>query len=250
MEQSRDGGLDSYLQAIGAHWLLVGVIALATVAGTTAAVSLRSPTYSATAKILVSPLPADDETFLGLQVIRDSGDPTRTVQTAAALIETQDAAELAAIRIGPGWSGRRVADATTVQADGQSNLLAIAAKASRPLLAARVADEYARAALFVRRQALRVRVVALITQLQARQRALSASDPGSEDIARRLNQLESVRDGEDPTLQLAGPAALPVTPSDPKWLLILVGTVVGICIGSSAALVRESLNQTRRARAA
>ncbi len=247
MDPTREGGLDSYLQAIRAHWFLVVVVALATVAGTVAALLVRTPTYTATSKILVSPLRTDGESFFGLKIVRESGDPTRTVQTAASLIDTREAAELAAVRLGPGWTAQRVEDATTVQADGQSNLLAITAKAADPEVAARVADEYARSSLFVRRQELRVRVAALITQLQTRQRELAPGDPGAEDIARRINELESLRNGDDPTLQLAGSAAIPHTPSDPPaWLLLVVAVVGGLGVGSTAALLRETFTQAIR----
>lgn len=247
MEFEREGGIDSYLQAIRAHWVLILIIVLATVAGTLGAISLRSPTYIATAKILVSPLPIDDETFLGLQIVRDSGDPTRTVQTAAALIETRQAAELAASRLGRGWTAARLEKATTIKADGESNLLAVEATAHGRELSARIADEYARSALLVRRRSLGTRVSVLIAQLGTRQRSLPKSDPGYEDIARRLNQLESLRSGDDPTLQLAGPAAIPDAPSDPPaWLLVVVAVIGGLAIGSTVALLRETLTQSIR----
>lgn len=247
MDGERQPGMDSFLRAIRAHWVLVVLIVLTTVGGAVAAITLRAPTYTATAKILVSPLPIDDQTFLGLQIVRDSGDPTRTVQTAAALIESRAAAALAAARLSPGWSAQRVEDATAVQADGQSNLLAITAKAHRPELAARVADEYARSALIVRQRALRGAVSQLMQRLAVRQRSLRIGDPAREDIGRRLNQLEAVRTGQDPTMQLAAPAAIPDVPSDPPpWLLVLVAIVGGLGIGSSVALLRETFRQSIR----
>ena len=247
MEFEREGGIESYLEALRAHWLLILIIVLAMVVGTLAAISLRASTYTASAKILVSPLPSDDNTFLGLQLVRDSGDPTRTVQTAAALIENRAAARVAANRLGGDWTAERVEAATSIEADGQSNLLAVTAKASDPELSARVANEYARAALLVRQQALRDRVAALIEQLQGRQSALSRGDPGYEDIAQRLNQLQGLSSGADPTLQLAGSAAIPETSSDPpSWLLVLLAVVGGLGIGSTAALLRETLSDRIR----
>ncbi|MDP8910340.1 MAG: AAA family ATPase [Chloroflexota bacterium] len=247
MEFEREGGIESYLQALRAHWLLILIVVVAMVAGAVAAISLRPSTYTASAKILVSPLPSDDNTFLGLQMVRDSGDPTRTVQTAAALIEHRAAAQIAADRLGGEWTAKRVDDATSIEADGQSNLLAVTAKASEPELSARVANEYARAALLVRQQVLRERVSALIEQLQNRQRSLSRGEPGYEDIAQRLNQLEGVRSGEDPTLQLAGPAAVPEASSDPpSWLLVLIAIVGGLGLGSTGALLRETLSDRVR----
>ena len=247
MQFERQHGIESYLEAIRLHRLLILVIVLVTVAGTAAVVALRPATYTANAKILVSPLPIDDETFLGLQIVRDAGDPTRTVQTAAALIESRQAAQLAAARLGREWTTQRVEDAVSVEAEGQSNLLAVTAKAREPDVAARVADAYARAALFVRAQALRERVATLIERLVARQRSLPPGDPAAADVAGRINQLESLRSGDDPTLQLAAPAAIPHAPSDPPaWLLILVALVGGLGIGSTVALLREALARSVR----
>jgi len=247
MEYERKGGIESYLEAIRAHWLLLLVIVVATVAGTVATISLRPSTYNATAKILVSPLPIDDSTFLGLQMVRDSGDPTRTVQTAAALIETRTAAQFAAVRLGRDWTAERVERVTSIKAEGRSNLLAVSAKASEPERSARIADEYVRAALLVRQRVLRGRVSALIEHLRNRQRSLSNDDPGYVDIAQRLNQLEGVRSGQDPTLQVTGPAAIPDTPSDPaSWLLVLVGIIGGLGIGITVALMRETLSHSVR----
>lgn len=246
MDYAQEGGLDSYLEAIRANWLLVLAIAVATVVGTATAVSLRSPTYTATAKILIAPLPIDDETFLGLPLVRDTGDATRTVQTAASLIETPEAAALAARRLGPDWSAQRVEDATTVQGDGQSNLLAVDAKAGEAVLAARVASEYARSALVVRQQELRTDVAALLARQQRRQRALAPGDPGATRLAEDINRLDSLRGGEDPTLRLASPATPPDAPSDPPaWLLIFVAIVGGVGLGCTVALVRETLAQNR-----
>ena len=247
MEFEREGGIESYLQALRAHWLLILVIVVATVAGTVAAISLRPSTYTTSAKILVAPLPIDDRTFFGLQMVRDSGDPTRTVQTAAALIENDEAARRAADALGRGWTAKRVDSATSIEVDGQSNLLAVTAKADGAELSARVADAYAGAALSVRQRILRFRVTALIAELRSRQRSLPATDPGYEDLAQRLNQLEGVRSGRDPTLQLAGPAVIPDAPSDPpSWLLVLIGVVGGLGIGSTVALLRETLSDRVR----
>src|SRR5437899_959716 len=71
-----------YLRAVGAHLQVVMLLTLLSFAVATAYAVHRPARYTATADVLVTPLPQDDRNFLGIQMIRDSGDPTRTVQTA------------------------------------------------------------------------------------------------------------------------------------------------------------------------
>ena len=65
----------------------------------------RDAEYEATADLLVDPLPLVDETFRGLSLIRDTGDPVRTVQTAASLVESPAIAEDAAEKLGQALDG-------------------------------------------------------------------------------------------------------------------------------------------------
>ena len=84
--------MGSYWRAVRTHPMVVAIVTLVTVLMAVAWISFRADTFEAEAQLLVTPLPQADETFLGFGPIRDSGDPTRTVQTAAALIETRRAA--------------------------------------------------------------------------------------------------------------------------------------------------------------
>ena len=85
--------LGPYLRAIRAHRGLVVLTTLAFLAAALLWLSFaRTPSYEATANVLVTPLPQDDEIFRGLQLLRDSGDPTRTMQTAASLMTSPEAA--------------------------------------------------------------------------------------------------------------------------------------------------------------
>ena len=109
-------------------FILVSATALVA-AGTWAIV--RTPQWGATARILVSPLEQGDRTYVGTPVVRESAsDPTRTMQTASTLIDSRNAANRAAQALGDGWTGAEVADAVTVQTEGESNVLAVRATAS------------------------------------------------------------------------------------------------------------------------
>ena len=165
VEPHADDALDSYLRAVGAHGLLVAAVFLATLLATVAWLSQRSPVYKATAQLVINPLPQGDETFLGLPVIVDSGDPTRTMQTAAALLESPAAARATALRLGGDWTAQRVLDHVDLEPAGESNILAVTAKAGTGKEAAQVANVFAAATLRQRAGALRRATSSVIDRL-------------------------------------------------------------------------------------
>src|ERR1700761_5393575 len=93
---SAEQAIGPYLRAIRRHWKLVVAVTLlaGVIAGYTA--SHGGKTYQASSSILVSPLPEGQSSTLGIDTVVDTGDPARTIQTAAALIDTQQAAQAAA----------------------------------------------------------------------------------------------------------------------------------------------------------
>jgi capsular polysaccharide biosynthesis protein len=147
--------LEAYVRAIKAHRVVVCVVVLVTVFASIAWLAYHTPEHEATAQLLVNPLPQDDESFLGLPAIKDAGDPTRTIQTAAALLKSPDAARLAARRMGPGWTQQRVLGAIDIQPAGQSNILDVVARADSGRDAARLANAYVGATLQQRGEAIR-----------------------------------------------------------------------------------------------
>ena len=96
------------------HRVLVAVVTLAAILASILWIVVRPPDYEATANLLVNPLPQEEEVFRGLPLLRDSGDPTRTIQTAATLVESPQAADRTARALGDGWTAKRVLEAVTV----------------------------------------------------------------------------------------------------------------------------------------
>ena len=73
--------------------------------------------------------PEGDAGFVGIGTVVDSGDPARAVQTAAALVDTPEAAARAAQTLGKGWSAGNVSAAVAVAPLGASDVLAVTATA-------------------------------------------------------------------------------------------------------------------------
>ena len=239
-----EGALRPYLRAISAHRVLVALCTLAALVGCLAWLAQRSPSYEATAEILVTPLPSasSDDPYAGLPFLRDFGEATRTVQTAATLVESAEAANRTARALGGGWTRDGVSSAVEVQPQGESNVLAITGRASDPEDAARLTNTFAEVALEARRDTLRRAVDGQLARLGRQQERLvnAGREEAAADLARQISSLEAVRDGNDPTLSFSEEAAVPSSSlGSPAWLLALLALAAGFAIGSALALLRE-----------
>ncbi len=242
-EPKSDGALDAYLRAIRAHRLLVLAVLVATLLACLAWLGQRSPQYKATAELLINPLAQNDDTFLGLPVIYFSGDPTRTMQTAAALLKSPGAARATARRLSRGWTEQQVLDHVDVEPVGESNILAVTAKAGSGSEAADTANAFAAATLRQRNAALRREASRVIDRLTTTRARLPRGDPSLPGLDSRIGQLEQVRLGGDPTTRLSRLATSGSSAEGmPSWLIVVLALLAGLALGSAAALLDERLS--------
>jgi Mrp family chromosome partitioning ATPase len=225
--------------AVRAHPIVVIAITLATLLACGAWLLQRSASYEARAQILVTPLTEGQTSFVGLPIVRTApGDPTRTVQTAASIASSPEAAERAAAGI-DGVGGSEVRSAVTVKPLEDTNVIDVMATADEPELAAEMASAYAEAVLEVRREALRPLVRAAIRR--TRRQLESIPDPTGTtavELRTRLSRLESIRSGTDPTLSVAQLADVPSSPAGrPAWQLLLVAGGGGLLLGLGTAVL-------------
>jgi tyrosine-protein kinase len=245
-----EGALGPYVRAIAAHRLLVLSTTLLALLGAVAWLVLRSPDYEAKAEILVNPVSIDDATFFGITLPRESpGDPTRTIQTAATLVRSSQAADIAAPKVG--LSRSEVLDRVNVDPQGQSNILAVSASDESAKRAALIADEFAKAALQARGAIvsgqLKARIATLQAQLDALRRGGGARSTQADQTRADISQLQAVNNGTDPTLSLSQTAGIPGSPTGaPPWLVFLLAAIAGFTIGSGAALLMELLGRSLR----
>lgn len=240
-----------FLRAMARHYVLVLVVVGLAAGIAFGTVMTREDTYETSASVLVKPLPQGDATFIGIETVVDSVDPTRTIQTAAALVSTPAAAAAAAKKMGPDWSRVRVRDSVHVTPRGESYVLAITAKAPTGREAARLANAYANAALDARARIVQRNVAANIRSLRGRLAALrrTGADAGQiNDLSARSEQLRALQAlGSDPSLQLSQRAEVPAGPIGiSKPLLLALALIGGLMLGSVAALAVEYF--TRRIR--
>jgi capsular exopolysaccharide synthesis family protein len=225
----------------------VALIALLTVAVAVAWVTRRSQEYQTTAQILVTPQ-SETPATAGLPILTESVDPTRTLQTAATMLTSPRAAELAAKQLGGGATLEGVQTAVTVQPQGNSSIVATTATASSPELAARVANAYADAALRTRRTDLQREVDAKLASIESRERALDNPDSAAAAaLADQASTLQAISDGQDPNFSLLQAAPVPTSPSGTSpTLIIVLSVLVGLALGVGAALAVEQLDRRVR----
>jgi capsular exopolysaccharide synthesis family protein len=242
-----EGAFAPYTRAIGRHPLLVALITLASLAVAVAWVAQRSVQYEATAQILVTPYDTSSTGVTGLGLLSDSVDPTRTLQTAATVLTSPRASIVAAQALGDGWTAGRISQSVRVAPEGDSNIIAVTAKLPVRADAIAAANAAARAALSVRSYTLRAQADVQLASLQARRAALGDADPTtSATLAGQIAALEQIREGSDPNFLLQQQATAAVPTGKSAFLILFAGLVVGLLIGTGAALLVEQLDRRVR----
>lgn len=234
-----------YLHAVRRRWLLVLVVTLLAAGAAAFTVHRITKQYSTSASILVTPLPEGDT--LGIGTVVDDGDPARTVQTAATLIDSPEAAALAARTLGRPWTPSSVFKAVTVTPRGASDVIAVTATAPTPIAAERLADTFAHGAITYRAKVVQQQVASLISGLQARLDLLNTSPSSSAQVAPLAATLAQLKDiqasGRDPTMSVTATAQLPNTPNGAaSWLVVLLALAGGFAVASVAALGLETFS--------
>ena len=230
-----------YLSGIRAHRRFAALFVLAVLVGSVLALGQRKATYEATAELLVAPVEPADASFTGLSVVKELGNPTRTIQTAATLVEDRAIAEEAARRLGDPWTADRVRSAIGVSPQGETNVLEVTASTNDADDAAAVANEYADTVVEVRDRALRGEVDGIIDRLRAE---LAAAPPDAtrtrQGLEGRISELERLRVDGDPTVSLAEPASTPSgSTSLPTGPILGFALLAALVVAPGVALLAE-----------
>jgi capsular exopolysaccharide synthesis family protein len=241
--------LGPYLRALRRNWLLVLAVTLLTAAVADATILRSAPTYQASATVLVSPLPQGDADFVNTGVVLETGEPPRTVQTAAALIDSVPAAQRTAEVMGRSWTESSVQGAVSVSPRGQSYVLEVTAQASSAREAAKLANAYATSAVAYRGTVVTHNIDAQLAELNKRLNLVSSSGTADRSLAgqlaARIAALSAAQaGGADPTLAVIGLATPNGSPTGAAhWLVILLSLIGGFAIASVAALAVEFFNR-------
>jgi len=229
-------------------WPVVVVVAIAAVVASLYANSRQVPKYEATAQLLVSPLNQTDTTLIGTDLIRDAGDASSTVHTAAVLVQSNQAAEATAERVGQGLTMRDVLDAVTVTPVENTSVLDVTATSEDPQLAADIATELARSVVRLRKEVITEEVGGRPKTVVELRRQAPEDDYSQRDrLFREVRLLEDSLNSGDPTLKFVQAAAVPDSAESRSaavdGALALVG---GLLLGLGAIVVVDRLRPPGR----
>jgi Mrp family chromosome partitioning ATPase/capsular polysaccharide biosynthesis protein len=237
-----------YVGTIVEHAWLVVLCVVVCVAGTAVYVATAPRKYQATADMLISPIPADTTTLVGLPVLFSSGNQTTDVLTASSLITTPQVAANVVSTLGLKESPGALLVNVTATPVGASNLVAVTATASSAAEAQRIANAFPAAVIATREAALHNAIAAILPSLQAQAAKLPRAlrgQPGT--VTDQLDQLETLATRPDPTMTLVAPAVLPTSPYTPRVKLsILAGLFGGLILGICAAFAYQALDPRLR----
>jgi capsular polysaccharide biosynthesis protein len=222
-------------------WLAVVTL---TAAGAAAAVGygLTAPKrYRATAQLLVAPVSVSDPTFIGLDVLRDTGGRRTAAATVAALLRSPQVADTVRAQLGlPRSRDSLLADLHPGVVDS-SDIVAVTVEDTSANGAAQLANAFADALVKQRTAGFQSQLATTIRRdaqlLQAMTPQQRASGAGAAlDV--RLTALHGFEGQPDPTIRHAAEASAPAAASWPKLpRLAAAGAGAGLAAGALLALL-------------
>ena len=233
---AESAGLSRYLQVIRDRiGFVIGVTALCLLAAVVY-LAVAPKTYEAEADVIVTPA-SDEELNTGLPLIRQSNDPTRDVETVARLMASRGVAINAASRLPDDRSPNELLGSVTAAPVAQSNIVSVTATGSTAKEAADTANAFARGLVTERTDQLHRALDQKIRGLQQDIRSQTPEEvnqPGG--LRAQLSELQTLRQGEDPSVRIQTLAAEPSSPASPKPLLTLAaGLIAGLTLGLAGA---------------
>ena len=241
-------GLARYFQTIRAHIRFVAACVIISLAAATLYLARTDDVYEAHAQVLVQPVPSDATTQLGLGLLRETGDPTRPLETLARIVTTNALGERVIKELKLQDSPRDLLLRVQAAPVAQSNIVDIAARAPTPQEAQRIANAFGQGIVDDRTERLHQELDAVIPRVRAQVSSLSAAalaQPGSP--LEQLRELQTLREGADPTVRLETPATLPTSPVEPRPLLTMIAALLGgLVVGIGGAFLLQLLDPRLR----
>jgi Mrp family chromosome partitioning ATPase len=241
-------GLPYYLAVLRSRVWFIAITTAVCLGAALLYLSQAEKVYQASADLLITPVPPDNASLIGLGLPHESSDPTRDVETIARLIETQVVARRVVRALGLDVSAPELlakVDATPV---ASSNIVTVSAKANSPDLAARIANTFAEASVAQRTAQMHAQLDVVIPQLKRQVAGLGPNDDvAREGLVASLRDLETLRALKDPTIRLETPAEPPSAQIAPRPALsVAAALVAGLIIGGAAVLALEFIDPRLR----
>ncbi|MHB8491885.1 MAG: YveK family protein, partial [Solirubrobacteraceae bacterium] len=204
--------------------------------------------YTATASLVFNNAQISQQ-VAGLQASSGS-EPKVQQSTNVKLLELGPTADQTARKLGEGLTGKQVKNNLEVSAQGESNVVDVAATWTSPSMAAQIANTYsnrfvsdqlaANHKYFASAQALVEKQLAALSP----QQRVGPQGLALQDRAQSLAILSELKAGD---VQLAQPATVPTSPSSPKVARnTILGAVLGLLLGLGLGFLFERLDRRIR----
>ena len=247
--ETEQHGLQRYIVTLRERWWVIALCVLAALAAAIGYLAVAEKVYEAQADMLVTPVARDDETTVGLGLIRDSNDPTRDVSTASRLVTTVPVARRVIREIQPDErSPTRLLESVVAEPLAQSSIVTVTAKADSPEEAAELANAFALETVRLQTARLRDQLSSTIPSLRERVDALPPEErTPSNPLVARLSALEALRSVPDPTLRVLTPAEPPERQAAPRPRLTIAGGLfAGLILGLGGAFAFSAIDPRLR----
>ena len=197
--------------------------------------------YDARAELLVSPVAANDATFAGIELLRDSGDPRRALQTVARLVRAPEVAEAVRLELGTQESRARLLESVSAHPVHGSDPWPWSGGRRRRSVRRRSQTRSQRSSSHSGRPVPQ-RGAPGDQPARAQIGRARAGTPETAALVRRLAVLRGVAGMRDPTIQVASSAVPPSDPAWPRpWLLIPLAAAGALALGALALLAEGFL---------
>jgi hypothetical protein len=207
------------------RWIVAALV-LALAVGAAVAYTYAAPKrYDAISRVVVHPVPAGENTYAGIDVLRDAQDEARTMSTAAAYFETPDVVAAAADVLG--MSADEVSDQLDVRPLTGSNVLQVVGKDENARRAAEIANAVRQAGIAQRTARFQAQLAAVLEKV---------GKLGSVEARRRVVDLRTLQGRPDPTLETLTVATAPTEAAWPD-AGVVIPAGIGIGLGLAALIL-------------
>jgi hypothetical protein len=218
------------------RWIVAALV-LALAVGAAVAYTYSAPKrYDAISRVVVHPVPAGDNTYAGIDVLRDSQDEAPIMATAAAYFQTPEVAAAAGDALG--MTPDAVRDHLDVRPLTGSNVLQVIGKDESGRRAAEIGNAVRQAGIAQRTARFQAQLAAVLAKV---------GKLGSVEARRRVVDLRTLQGRPDPTLETLTVATAPEEAAWPDAAVVIpAGVGIGFGIAALIVLLPPLLRRQRR----
>lgn len=230
-----------YVQALRRHWLLIASLVVLAVGSAAVSTYTATKRYSASADLLIRPLPTNGTPFQGFNsLIQQSTDTSSAVVTAARLLNSPEVKGPCLAKQPPNARGASIG----LQPVGQADVISVQATASAPLRTANAANAFASCVVQSRTAAYQTDLQTQIKQVRRQIAAIPASArQGNFEYAslqQTLATYTSALGSPNPTISVLSQANTPVSPEWPRPKLAFAASLlIALLLGVGIAFLIE-----------